>query len=459
MRTEYEPGARPRMPDEAPWDIARQHTSVQERWEAVWARSRAGRHTMIVGPHTVPSAPPDLQVLRVQCEAYRTSGGALDAARRAVANCLGEDLHIPEPPRAVSGQGLRQRFLGELPAPCLDALLVEVCNRLTTQTQGRAVLAFEAIDAADEATVDSIAQILQRPGWLRLPLLLTMHGIGISQGRVVELVYLLHRDEGEAAVVAIEDDAPPAALAAPCDWTEFPADVLRVLRASAVLGTTIDVTLVAQLLEEPLYLVLEKLQEATDAGVPLTDSGAGQLTWPAAIVAALQQRTLPSLLQYWHARLGEMLSDRQAPEHTDSLHLAPQTSVQRQRGVPTEDTYDRLQHAPEPDLATLYAPRRHALPPMPTASGAATSPPIAEARAQTMGTRPGTGHTAPRAHVGGDQMRAASHLQAAGRTEAAVEQWIEPGRVLQYWMRPTLSGHPPMGVHPCPAFRHTHGRM
>ena len=92
MHTEYEPSALQRMPDEAPWDIARQHASVQERWESVWARSRAGRHTMIVGPYTVPTAPPDLQVLRVQCEASRTSGGALDAARRAVVDCLGEDL-------------------------------------------------------------------------------------------------------------------------------------------------------------------------------------------------------------------------------------------------------------------------------------------------------------------------------------------------------------------------------
>lgn len=363
MRTEYEPGARQRMPEEAPWDIARQHTSVQERWEAVWARSRAGRHTIIVGPHTVPPAPPDLQVLRVQCEAYSARGGALDAARRAVADCLGEDLYVPGPQRAASGQGLRQRFLGDLPAPSLDALLVEMCNRLITQVQGRAVLAFEAINMADEATVDSIAQILQRPGWLRLPLLLTVYGI--PQGRVVELVYLLHRDEGDAAVVAIEDEATPAELAAPCDWTGLPADVLRVLRASAVLGTTFDAAQVAQLLEEPLRMVLEKLQEATDAGVPLTDSGAGQLTWPAAIVTALQQSTLPSLLQYWHARLGEILSGGLPPDHAGLSRGAPWPAAQGQRG-----------------------------------------------------------HTAPLSHMEGDQTRAASHLQAAGRTEAAVAHYL-----------------------------------
>ena len=58
-----------------------------------------------------------------------------------------------------------------------------------------------------------------------------------------------------------------------------------MLRACAVLGTTFEAALVARLLEEPLSLVLEKLQEATDAGVPLVDRGEGQLTWPAPLVA------------------------------------------------------------------------------------------------------------------------------------------------------------------------------
>src|SRR4030095_14026919 len=67
--------------------------------------------------------------------------------------------------------------------------------------------------------------------------------------------------------------------------------------ASAVLGTSFEAELVAQLLAEPLGLVLEKLQEATDAGVPLADRGASQLMWPATIVAALPQSTLPSPLR------------------------------------------------------------------------------------------------------------------------------------------------------------------
>ena len=332
MRADNELSPWPRMQEETTRDITGQHILIQKRWEAVWERSRAGRHTVVVGPHTLPPAPPDLQVLRVQCDAYGTSGGALDAARRAVADRLGEELQAPEPRRAASEPGLRQRLWGDLPAPSLDALLVEACNRLATQSGGHAVLAFEAIDAADEATVETMAQILQRPGWLRLPLLFTMRGI--PQGRVAELVYLLHRDEGEAAVMAIEDEATPAQEAVSVDWTRLPADVLRVLRASAVLGTSFEAELVAQLLEEPLGLVLEKLQEATDAGVPLADRGAGQLMWPAAIVAALQQSTLPSLLRFWHARLGEILSGGRVPDHARQPSGTPRTVARGQSTVP-----------------------------------------------------------------------------------------------------------------------------
>src|SRR5215510_2364497 len=105
MRADSELSPWQRMQEETTRDIPRQHIPIQERWEAVWERSRAGRHTAVVGPHTLPPAPPDLQVLRVQCNACGTSGGALDAARRAVAGLLGEELQSPEPRWAASEPG------------------------------------------------------------------------------------------------------------------------------------------------------------------------------------------------------------------------------------------------------------------------------------------------------------------------------------------------------------------
>jgi hypothetical protein len=179
---------------------------VQERWDVVWERSRAGRHTVVIGPDTLPLAPSDLQVLCVRCDALGTSGGVLDAAQRRVAQRLGEEVPAPEPGRARFEQGLRQRFLGDMPGPSLDARLVEACNRLADQTAGRTVLAFEAIDAADEATIATLAQILQRPGWLRLPLLLTARST--PQGRGAQR--WPHRQQKRCAME--QTSSPPTGL-------------------------------------------------------------------------------------------------------------------------------------------------------------------------------------------------------------------------------------------------------
>jgi hypothetical protein len=56
MRADSELSPWPRMQEETTRDITRQHILIQERWEAVWERSRAGRHTVVVGPHTLPPA-------------------------------------------------------------------------------------------------------------------------------------------------------------------------------------------------------------------------------------------------------------------------------------------------------------------------------------------------------------------------------------------------------------------
>ena len=155
----------------------------------------------------------------------------------------------------------------------------------------------------------TLAQMLQRPGWLRLPLLFTMRGA--PQGLVTELLYLLCHDEGHAVVIEMASDGTLSEPEAPGDWNALPPDILRMLRAGSVLGSTFEAELVARLLNEPLSTVLEKLQWAADAGVPLTDRGEGQFALPPAMQAALHSSILPSLLTFWHTRLGELLSHGQ----------------------------------------------------------------------------------------------------------------------------------------------------
>lgn len=322
-----------------PLDRAGSSALAPVGWDVVWERSRAGRHTVVIGPDTLPSAPSDMQVLRVRCDVPGSSGGLLEMAYRRVAQCLGEAPRAPEPGQATYAQGLHQRLLGAMPGPSLDARLVEACNRLAARATMCTVLAFEAIDAADTATLATLAQVLQRPGRLRLPLLLLARRA--AQDRLAEIIYLLHHTDGEAAVVEIEDDQPPDEEAPPLPWTTLPSDVLRVLRAGAVLGASFDANLVARLLEEPLATVLEKLQDAVDAGVPLTDRGEGQFTLSPAACTALRHRTLPSLLAFWHARLGEILGS------------APQIAARAQSVAPPLQAAGRTEAAVEQYLAAV----------------------------------------------------------------------------------------------------------
>ena len=405
---------------------------TKHTWESVWERVRLGKHTLVIGPGMLPAAPHDLQVLHVSCDAPGNSGGAIVAARRHIEHFLGEELPFPAIPEAGES-GLRQRFLGDLPGPSLDALLVEACNRLASQSGRGAVLAFEAVDAADVATLETLTQILKSPGWLRLPLLLTVRGT--PQGLVTGLVYLLCREGDDAAVLEIDDVALPGEPVSPFDWTALPPEVLRVLRAGAVLGSTFEAELVARLLDEPLGVVLEKLQWATDAGAPLADRGEGRFTLPADTIALLHSRILPSLLTFWHARLGELLSGRRpvqeisgAAQHSEGMpSRATRTAPGERLAGPAQETITGAQRGNEPalppsppltDYGAMFEPAQRSAvsETAPPAWAFQDEPTVAPHRMADRPASPG------RPTV--DQTRAASHLQAAGQTEAAVERYL-----------------------------------
>jgi hypothetical protein len=326
----------------------------------------------------------------------------------------------------------------------MDAVLVEACNRLADRSTGRAVLAFEAIDAADDATVDTLVQIFKRPGWLRLPLLLTVRGT--PQGLVAELIYLVCHDDNNAAIMAVEGDAPTSETAAAFDWTVLPPDVLRVLRAGVVLGTTFAADVIARLLDEPLGAVLEKLQWAADAGTPLADRGEGRFSLPPALITALQHSMLPSLLTFWYARLGEILRGGPSAEdvtglaqpHEDGQRHTPRPAPRTQPATTSTAPDDRPQGRPEADTlgqrprasyAELFEPVQpsglpETMPPSRPAEEEVASGLRGIPQQQRFDPRQTPGRTAPSARPSRDQARATAHLQAAGQAEAAVEQYL-----------------------------------
>jgi tetratricopeptide (TPR) repeat protein len=79
---------------------------------------------------------------------------------------------------------------------------------------------------------------------------------------------------------------------------------------------------------------------------------------------------------------------------------------------------------PAASYAGLFEPERRASPPGQTELQAETPTPVADARERRPGLRRMAGGPAPTPRAPEDQARAATHLQAAGHTEAAVEQYL-----------------------------------
>jgi tetratricopeptide (TPR) repeat protein len=268
----------------------------------VWSRVGEGKHVVVVGnpppPPEVPEGEPRWVVVRVGCDGPWSTWGPLEDARRRIEALLGEQS--PRWDEALDRMGSTARLLGDLPEPTVEAMLVGVANRLAERYPQRAVLVVETLDAADEATVQALRDIVSREGWLRLPLVLGMRQAP-EDGGLAELVATI---SGEPLVLEAPDE-PTVGF----EWSVLGSEVLLVMRAAAVVGRTFEVELVARLLGVSADAVLVRLQQAADLGAPLADHGGGRFLLPESAHRALVQRVLPSLVERWHRRLGEILAE------------------------------------------------------------------------------------------------------------------------------------------------------
>ncbi|PCC70594.1 hypothetical protein SAMN02745121_05521 [Nannocystis exedens] len=270
----------------------------------LWQRVRDRLATAVRG--RLPDPPPDLQLLRVSCEVAPAALRPLLEARRLTEAILGEAR--PKPPdRAKS---LRRRTLfGEAPERATEAVLVELWNHLAQQPGSRWVVVFDAVEQADEATLAALTQVVRRQGWLQLPLVLVFHGE--PKEAAAELL-LAVRTRDPAGVVRGEE--PPSGEAQAIQWRTLPPEVLRVLRAGALIGPGFETRIVADLLSLEPLVVLELLQQATDLGLPVEDRGEGRFSLPTSALTALSTSLMPSLAQAWHRKLGRLLGARAGEE-------------------------------------------------------------------------------------------------------------------------------------------------
>ncbi|WP_437535395.1 hypothetical protein WME79_14285 [Sorangium sp. So ce726] len=284
--------------------------------EQLWQRISEGRHTALL--NIVPGDPParlGLRIVRVRCDVPEMTLGPLRDARTQIERLAGGAQPALDQARSRSAAGLRRRLLGDVHELMVDAEFIETANRLAQQADRAWAIVFDAVEHADPATLDVLRRVVSRPDALRVALVLSfrLHAPTGPAGGLVDAVRaacgadaLLRPADGATTLTSATSPPPPPPQVA---VRELPGEVLRVLRAGAIVGSGFESELVAALLRVDALDVLEALQRAADAGVPVEDRGDGRFHLPQETVEALRGSILPSLARVWHRRLATLLSE------------------------------------------------------------------------------------------------------------------------------------------------------
>ncbi|MEZ5594069.1 MAG: hypothetical protein R3F53_26575 [Gammaproteobacteria bacterium] len=399
-----------------------------EYWQDIWQRARSHQHTLVLGAVKAPAAPSDLHVITINCASPSSTIGPLDEAQQQILRLLGEAANTLSAPSARTG--LRFWLLEDTPDEPYESRFVAVCNRLAEWDNGRAALCLTGIESADPATLSMLGTILQRPDWLQLPLLMLSQKI---VGDAVDaLAERLRQTSGEDLVLQLSSEPAADLSAASFDWDSLPAEVLRIFRAGAVIGTVFDVELVARLLEESPGYLFEQLQFGFDAGAPFADLGNGRFGLTPEVVAELRGQLLPSLLRHWNQRLGVLLGETQAMEEAPEASAADVQSAQQApvNAAPTDEKPREQQQQPSDHDGKGTEPSKF-VNLFEAAPSPQTEPPDAKSESAPANAQPkpeavadNESQPAPNAPPTADRLRAAVHLQEAGEIDAAMVQYL-----------------------------------
>ncbi len=284
----------------------------------------------------------------------------------------------------------------------------------------RVALVIESLHEADDATVQELREVLGREGWLRLPLVLGVAEIP-EDGPLAELLAAV---DGEPITVQVPEQGSEV------DWSALSPELLLTMRAAAIVGRSFDAELVAGLLGVGIDEVLVRLQQAHDQGVPLSDHGGGRLQIPEGAQRSLVQRILPSLVERWHRRLGEILGAAASPESAlpeaaseeAAAAISDETAEEQTEGADDESSpavsasYEEvLEPAGEDRLAAPPREPEAAEPEAAEPEAAGDSPP------KTIRLAPGE---AQRLLAEEAAKRSPAEAAAMGMPERAVEQYL-----------------------------------
>ncbi len=272
--------------------------------EARWERLSTGRVVAVVAPHT-PAFPDGFGHSPVVIEPdgnsrYTTLLDALDALVR--------DQRLPpyHPLSLYVASGPRRSLWGTADRG-VEHALVEALNDAANHGDPVA-LVIDGAERSDPATLRLVLRAANRPGWLKVPLLLVFHDIP-DQGPV------------KNAADALGAEPIRQAKAGPVS-VDVPVEHKVLLRAAAWLGSPFSAKALAALTDRTPLAVLLALQDAADQGVALQDKGSGQFVLPDALGDALGRNLLPSLTEAWVAADLAGQADREGDEQERGISSA-----------------------------------------------------------------------------------------------------------------------------------------
>ncbi len=278
----------------------------------MWERARQGQSSIVMGLSPSLDVPEDIVLVRVNCAFPWTVDGPLHQAYRLVQVALGGGDVARAEPSLRDGE-LRYQLLGEMPLQLLEQGFAAACNRLAEANERTTVLLFEAADHADATVKETLLHLLKEEETLKIPWIVGFHHLPEDS----ELLDTLRESLPKDVFLGEDEFREDAAF----DWKQLPPSALRILRAGSVVGHVFESHLVAQLLTLSHQEVLEGLQLAADCGAPLGDYGNNRFFLPPAGVRELQSQMLPSLLSYWHENLASLLALPPEPEMQTSSRV------------------------------------------------------------------------------------------------------------------------------------------
>ena len=281
--------------------------------DKILERAREGRHTLVLGTRSLALPPgPRWCVVQVDCAATTRPLVPLVALREQLERLVRE----ASAPIEIVDRSLRHAVLRDHEPP--PTALVELVFKLQRQLDRPLIIVLSSIDRADAETCSVVARLMASA--LRVSIVLTagrLEGVhpllrdAIGDGGIVSVPPSEDRDEATSS-------ARPRAGELPAAETEvdvaslgpLPFDVLRVLRAGALIGDRFEIEVTAALLGIDTLTALELLQLARDQGVPLHDDGSGVFTMSSTLAESLRAELTPSLAAAWHAEAAAMLAEQ-----------------------------------------------------------------------------------------------------------------------------------------------------